>query len=305
MNRIRLISIVMNCHNGESYLNNALQSIINQTYKEWELIFWDNKSSDNSKKIFNNFKDKRFKYFEAKTFTSLAKARNLAISKCQGDFIAFLDVDDWWEDYKLEKQISLFKDNEINLVYGNFMVNNFKNKAAIYGYPPKKIYPKSKNIMYNFALPKGNIKKQLLENYSVGLMTLIIRKNIINEIKYFFNEKLDHLNDYELVLRIAAQFKVDCCDYVVAHKRLHSNNNFNQDKKSIINQNKIILKEFEKNKDLFTYEDLKIFKQKIYFDEMIYNLRNMNIINFFNKFIRLNKHYKLFFFKVIYIKFFK
>tara|TARA_B100000700_G_scaffold241308_1_gene268470 strand:- start:83 stop:1000 length:918 start_codon:yes stop_codon:yes gene_type:complete len=305
MNKKELISIVMNCYNGELYLNNALESIINQTYKEWELIFWDNKSSDNSKKIFDKFKDSRFKYYEAKIFTNLPAARNQAIAKCQGQYIAFLDVDDWWEDNKLEKQILLFSNKEVSLVYGNFMVNNFKDKSAIYGYPPKKIYPKSKNIMYDFSLPRGNIKKKLLEMYSVGIMTLIIRKNVIDEIKYFFNEKLDHLNDFELVLRIAAKYKVDCCDYVVAHKRLHTNNNFNKDKKSIINQNKIILNEFTNYKNLFTYEDLEIFKQKIYFEEMLHNLRTINIINFINRFFKLNKSYKLFFFKVIYIKLFK
>ena len=57
-----LVTIIMNCYNGEKYLNEALQSIVNQSYKNWELIFWDNLSSDNSKKIFDSYNDKRFKY---------------------------------------------------------------------------------------------------------------------------------------------------------------------------------------------------------------------------------------------------
>ena len=63
MKKHPLVSIIMNCHNGEKYLKKSLQSIKNQEYKNWELIFWDNKSSDKSKKIFSQFKDKRFKYF--------------------------------------------------------------------------------------------------------------------------------------------------------------------------------------------------------------------------------------------------
>ena len=55
-----LISIIVNCFNGEKYLKRALESIINQTYNNWEVVFWDNQSSDNSKKIFSEFKDKRF-----------------------------------------------------------------------------------------------------------------------------------------------------------------------------------------------------------------------------------------------------
>ena len=57
------VSIIMNCYNGEKYLNCSLKSIFNQTFKNWELIFWDNKSDDASQEIFNSFKDDRLKYF--------------------------------------------------------------------------------------------------------------------------------------------------------------------------------------------------------------------------------------------------
>ena len=120
-----LISIVMNCFNGEKYLSDSLESIQKQTYKNWELIFWDNLSNDKSKKIFESFEDKRFKYYSAIEHTTLTKARNLALSKCKGDFIAFLDVDDWWSLNKLELQLKLFEDPSVQLVYGNFLVNNF------------------------------------------------------------------------------------------------------------------------------------------------------------------------------------
>ena len=58
-----LVSIIMNCYNGETYLNESIESILSQTYKNWELIFWDNQSKDNSAKIFKNYKDIRLKYF--------------------------------------------------------------------------------------------------------------------------------------------------------------------------------------------------------------------------------------------------
>ena len=58
-----LVSIIMNCYNGEKYLKQSIKSIINQTYKNWELIFWDNCSTDNSKKITKKFKDNRIYYF--------------------------------------------------------------------------------------------------------------------------------------------------------------------------------------------------------------------------------------------------
>ena len=88
-----LVSIIMNCYNGERYLDEALQSIINQTYKNWELIFWDNLSSDNSKKIFKKYNDKRFKYFQAgNKHTVLYEARNLAIKEAKVNLLLFLTL---------------------------------------------------------------------------------------------------------------------------------------------------------------------------------------------------------------------
>ena len=101
-----LISVVINCYNGEKYLLKSIKSILGQTYKNWEIIFWDNCSTDNSKKILKNFKDKRIKYFKSKIFTSLYAARNMAIKKTKGEYVAFLDTDDWWHKKKLQKHCS-------------------------------------------------------------------------------------------------------------------------------------------------------------------------------------------------------
>ena len=100
------VSVIMNCHNGEKYLKESVRSVINQSYKNWELIFWDNVSTDNSKEIVESFIDKRIKYFCSKKFTNLYEARNLAIEKASCNYIAFLDTDDKWSADKLEKQIN-------------------------------------------------------------------------------------------------------------------------------------------------------------------------------------------------------
>jgi glycosyltransferase involved in cell wall biosynthesis len=61
----------MNCYNGEKYLREAIDSVTNQTYKNWEIIFWDNKSTDKSAKIFKGYKDKRPKYYFASTYANI------------------------------------------------------------------------------------------------------------------------------------------------------------------------------------------------------------------------------------------
>ena len=101
MSKSPLVSVIMNCYNGEKYLTEALSSLLIQNYGNWELIFWDNLSTDNSKKIFKSFNEKRFKYFLADKHTVLYEARNLAIKKTSGDYIAFLDTDDIWSKDKL------------------------------------------------------------------------------------------------------------------------------------------------------------------------------------------------------------
>ena len=95
----------MNCYNGEKYLDKSIKSVLGQTYKNWELIFWDNNSSDNSYKIFKKFKDKRLKYFRSKSYQKLYQARNEAIKKCKGQYITFIDTDDWWLKTKLKKAV--------------------------------------------------------------------------------------------------------------------------------------------------------------------------------------------------------
>ena len=84
-----LVSIIMNSHNGESFLKQSINSILKQNYKKWELIFWDNRSMDNSKNQLDKFNDKRIKYFYSKNFYPLYKSRNLAIKKPKENIFVF------------------------------------------------------------------------------------------------------------------------------------------------------------------------------------------------------------------------
>ena len=91
-----LISIIINCFNGERFLREAIDSVIAQTYSNWELIFWDNQSTDSTANIVRSYHDDRIRYFYAPEHTSLGEARNLALEKANGVYIGFLDSDDKW-----------------------------------------------------------------------------------------------------------------------------------------------------------------------------------------------------------------
>ena len=123
------VSIIVNCYNGSKYLKNCLDSIKKQSYRNYELIFWDNKSQDNSKEIFLNFiDDARFKYFESDTHTTLYEARNLAIEKTSGDYIAFLDTDDWWVEDYLSNRIKIFNEKEDHIFSFSNCYHYFQRK---------------------------------------------------------------------------------------------------------------------------------------------------------------------------------
>ena len=228
------ISVIINCFNGEKYLKNAIDSVISQTYKNWEIIFWDNQSNDKSAKIFKNFQDDRLKYYYAELHAEiLCKARNYALKKANGEFIAFLDVDDWWLPEKLEKQIPLFHDPEVGMVYGNvWQFFEKKNK--------KKIYKKGN-------LPTGKILNELLNDYVVGSPTYVIRKKSLESLEYCFNDDFHIIGDFDINVRLSAKWRINCIQLPVAFIRKHANNVSLLNREREINELKVWFKQMKNN----------------------------------------------------------
>ena len=84
------VNIIMNCYNGERYLREAIDSVLNQTFKKWELIFWDNCSTDNSANIVRKYNDSRIKYYKSEKHTSQYEARRQAVMKSSKELVHFL-----------------------------------------------------------------------------------------------------------------------------------------------------------------------------------------------------------------------
>ena len=205
-----LVSIIMNCFNGEKYLLQSINSVLEQKYKNWELIFWDNKSTDNSKKILQSKNDSRFKYFYSEDHTSLYKARNLAIEKTSGDYLTFLDTDDYWLPNKLMDQINLINEKNPGVIYGNLWVySDQKNK---------------KKILFKKKLYEGNIFNKLVEDYSIGITTVMIKKTLFLEIDKKFDERFNHIGDFDLLLRLSKITSFAALQHPTAVYRAHGKN---------------------------------------------------------------------------------
>lgn len=197
----------MNCLNCAKYLSEALDSVFSQTYKDWEIIFWDNASTDNSAKIAKEYGEK-VKYFRSEKTYSLGEARNLALKMAAGGYIAFLDCDDIWLPEKLEKQISIFsKDPKIGLVFSDAIYFNEKGKTF-------QLYGKKKP-------PEGYIFRQLLKNNFLCLSSVVIKKETLSGLNERFDSRFSCLEDADLFLRIAYGWKLSYLDDVSARYRMH------------------------------------------------------------------------------------
>ena len=204
------VSIIMNCYNGEKYLCEAIDSVLAQTYQNWEIIFWDNQSTDESANIFKSYSDPRLRYFYAKKHTLLSEARNYALEFAHGELVAFLDVDDWWLPEKLERQVALFNEPDIGVVCSNLFIEN-KSKGRRW-------------VAFKKPKPEGRILDDLLRNYFIVLVTLMVRRTALASLNKAFDNRYHIIGDFDLVIRLAANWKVGVEQKVLAVFRIHGGN---------------------------------------------------------------------------------
>lgn len=121
-----LVSIIMPSYNSAKYISEAIESVIAQTYTNWELLITDDCSTDNSRDIIKQYTevDNRVKLFCLKENSGAGVARNNSIKEAKGRFIAFLDSDDRWKPNKLEVQIGFMLENGYELTYSSYDVCN-------------------------------------------------------------------------------------------------------------------------------------------------------------------------------------
>jgi len=221
MNNFPMVSILMNCYNGDKYLKEAIESILSQTYQNWELIFWDNQSSDKSAEIFLSYKDSRLNYYFSSNHTTLGKARIMASKKIKGDWIGIIDTDDLWEPTKLAKQIFAINNSKypietIGLVYCRTM------GIDSYGRNINKI---NHSDFEDRPMPEGKILCDLLlKGNFIASPSILIRKNFFQNIGGF-PDKYSHASDYYISCAISNYSNVIYVNEFLAKYRVHDNNN--------------------------------------------------------------------------------
>lgn len=209
-----LVSVIINCYNGETYLREALDSVFCQTFKDYEIIFWDNQSQDKSAEIALSYGDK-VRYFLGAPFLSLGAARNKAVSKARGKYITFLDCDDIWLPNKLELQVQLMENkSDVDFLYTNYYQFNISTKK--------------KQTMLKKTQSTGHVFKDFFLDYPVALVTVMIRKRSWDHFAIKFDENLNLAEEYDAFLRFLINVKADYIKHPLAIYRVHSEMNSNK-----------------------------------------------------------------------------
>jgi glycosyltransferase involved in cell wall biosynthesis len=206
------VSVIMNCYNSETYLHEAIESVYNQSFVDWEIIFFDNDSSDSSASIALSY-DNKIKYFKNNKTVLLGEARNLAIGKAKGEYVAFLDCDDVWLPEKLKLQLEQLEkpsEREIGFCYSNAMRIDSSGKDILSYSHEKKLY-------------SGNVYQELIYSSFIACSACMVKKEVFEKIGWF-NPKFHHVEEWDLWLRIAKKYDLAFVDKELANIRVHVKN---------------------------------------------------------------------------------
>lgn len=207
-----LVTVIVNLYNGEATLAEAIDSVVAQSFTDWELIVWDDCSTDGSAVVAKRYSDSRILYYRSETQVSLGQARRAAIGVACGDWIAFLDQDDVWLPNKLERQLALARERpDAALIYGRAV----------------RFYPDGSERDYDQAheyvlLPEGDIFGDLFrDSCFIAMSSAMFRRSAIESIGGI-PETIRIIPDYYLYLAIARRFPAAPVQQVVCRYRMHA-----------------------------------------------------------------------------------
>lgn len=243
-----LVSVIMSVYNGEQWLRQAIDSITNQTYKNWEFIIIDDASNTATQSILDQYtNDKRVKIMRQSARQGLTKNLNTAIGLCAGSLIARMDADDISLPARFEKQVSWLQSKPFVSVVAGYidMIDEHGKTAGIWADDRK-------------ATSWNAIKAMLPWKNCIAHPTIMIRKEILQEYRY--NEKQLHSQDWDLWLRLAADGKIiEKIPEPVLLYRIHADS-----VTSLSNKKKSFLKRQESYKKYLSHSKFNAFNVKIW-----------------------------------------
>jgi len=204
-----LISIIMPSYNAEKYIVASIHSVLEQTYKNWELLIVDDCSSDRTVEMISGFADNRIRLLQNEVNSGAAISRNRALREARGRWIAFLDSDDTWHPEKLERQLSFMRENHYAFTFTDYRIQLNGEWMPYINTGPDVV---DKRKMYNYCY--------------FSTITVIYDREVIGLIQI---EDLKKNNDYAMWLQAVEKTKCyrlpECLSYYIKHENSVSSEN--------------------------------------------------------------------------------
>ena len=208
------VSVIMNVRNGAPFLREALDSALAQTFRDWELVFWDDCSTDDSAKIVAEYADPRIRYFLSPEETTLGPSRKFAIRHARGEWLAFLDQDDVWLPDKLVRQIELADadlSGRVGMIYGRtveFFADGREND-----------FDTHHEFRY---LAEGDLFEEFFRNSCfVMISSAMLRRSALEKIGEIPSDS-DLTCDFYIFVAVARFYRVLAVQRVVCRYRRHA-----------------------------------------------------------------------------------
>lgn len=195
----------MNCYNGADYLREAIDSVYGQSCADWEIVFWDNASTDASAEIAQSYRDGRLRYFRAEVNRPLGEARRLAMAQARGTWIGFLDTDDYWYSRKLERQLAALDSSDAVLCYGG--IANITPQGEII----REVLPRYED---------GDQFEVQLNQFEINMVTPLIRREALLKHRLDFEPEITASEEYNLFMRLLTKGPVRVVPEVLGAWRL-------------------------------------------------------------------------------------
>ena len=188
-----LVSIIIPTYNTEKYIEKCIQSVLEQTYTDYEIIIVDDCSTDNSMDVVARFKDPRIKVIKNEINRGPSYSRNRGIQLSKGDFIALLDSDDWWTPNRLEVMMDFIESHHADVLFDNVLyIREGEEK-------PYTTYYQFKGITVDKA---QQVTPEYFVNNDLGILKAIIRKEIIMDHSIQYEESITYGEDFIFYLEI-------------------------------------------------------------------------------------------------------
>jgi glycosyltransferase involved in cell wall biosynthesis len=253
-----LVTVLMPVYNAQLYLGEAIDSILQQTYGNFELLIINDGSTDGSEEIILGYKDSRIKHIKNEQNLKLIATLNKGFSLATGKYIARMDADDYSLNQRLEKQVAFMEANPKVAMAGSWFESLGKN---------------SKIVKYESDV--NSIRFKMLYQTQFCHPSVILRKAVTDQLLVLFDPAYVHAEDYELFSRLAYQFKVYNLPEVLLKYRIHSGNVSVLHKKvQVENSIKIRVSNFKAIGVTVTIEEAQLFEELAYqnYDKLIGSL---------------------------------